>query len=72
MDESLIARIEHLETLYSEQEYTLQALNDTVSRQDREITSLTLAIERLMQQLKSLKSDVSGNVSPEHEKPPHY
>ena len=72
MDESLIARLEHLETLYSEQEYTLQALNDTVSRQDREITSLTLAIERLMQQLKSLKNDVSGNVSPEHEKPPHY
>ena len=73
MDESLIARIEHLEALYSEQDYTLQALNDTVARQDREITSLTLAIERLKQQLKLLKSDdVSGNISPEHEKPPHY
>ena len=72
MDQSLERRIEHLESLYSEQEYTLQALNDTVSLQDREITSLRLAIERLNDQLKSLKSDLSSNISPEHEKPPHY
>lgn len=72
MDQSLERRIEHLESLFAEQEYTLQALNDTVSRQDREITSLTLAIERLKQQIDSLKSDVSSDISPEHEKPPHY
>ena len=72
MDQSLERRIEHLESLYSEQEYTVQALNDTVSRQDREITSLTLAVKRLRDQLEALKSDHASDISPEHEKPPHY
>lgn len=72
MDPSLERRIEHLETLYSEHEHTVQSLNDTVSRQDREITSLTLTIESLKQQLETLSSDLSSNISPEHDKPPHY
>lgn len=72
MNHYLERRIDNLETLFSEHEYTVQALNDTVSRQDREITSLTLTIERLKEQLQTLKSDLPGNISPEHEKPPHY
>ena len=72
MEQSLERRIEYLEALYAEQEYTVQALNDTVSRQDREITRLTLGIKRLGEQLKKLNSDLPGNISPEHEKPPHY
>lgn len=72
MDQSLERRIEHLESLYTEQEHTVQTLNETVSRQDREITSLTLTIERLKEQLKSLRSDLSSNISPEHDQPPHY
>lgn len=72
MNQSLEHRIEHLETLYSEHDYTVQALNDTVSRQDREITSLTLAVERLKEQLKTLNSDLASDISPEHDKPPHY
>ncbi len=72
MDQSLERRIEHLETLYSEHDYTVQALNDTVSRQDREITSLTLTVERLKEQLNTLKGDLGSPISPEHEKPPHY
>jgi len=72
VDQSLQHRIEHLESLYAELEYTVQTLNDTVSRQDREITSLTLTIERLKEQLKTLQNDISSNISPEHDKPPHY
>ena len=72
MDKSLQQRIDHLESLYAEQEYTLQALNDTIARQDREITSLSLGLERLREQLKSMKQDLSSDISPEHEKPPHY
>ena len=72
MDKSLQQRIDHLESLYAEQEYTLQALNDTIARQDREITSLSLGLERLREQLKSMKQDLPGDISPEHEKPPHY
>lgn len=72
VNDSLQARLEHLETLYSEQEYTVQALNDTVAQQDREIARLTLSIERLKDQLVALKTDVSGDISSENEKPPHY
>ncbi len=72
MNESIQARLEHLETLYSEQEYTVQALNDTVAQQDREIVRLTLSIERLKDQLIALKTEDSSNISSDNEKPPHY
>lgn len=72
MNESLQARIEHLETLYSEQEYTVQALNDMVARQEREISSLTLNIETLKDQVKALKAEPAGDLGSEYEKPPHY
>jgi uncharacterized coiled-coil protein SlyX len=72
VNESLQARIEHLEALYSEQEYTVQALNDMVAQQDREISSLTLNVEMLKDQLNALKTELPGNISFENEKPPHY
>lgn len=72
MNESLQARIEHLETLYSEQEYTLQALNDMVAHQERKISSLILSIETLKHQFKALKAEPVGNLGSEDEKPPHY
>lgn len=72
MNESLQARIEHLEALYSEQEYTVQALNDMVAQQDREISSLTLNVEMLKDQLNALKTELPGDISSENEKPPHY
>ena len=72
MNDSILARLERLEALYSEQEYTVQALNDVVASQDREITNLTLGIERLKEQLKALRAETSSDISSEIEKPPHY
>ncbi len=72
MDDSLERRIEHLESIFAEQEYSLQTLNDTVARQDREISRLTLAIEGLKQQIEAMKRELSSDISPEHERPPHY
>lgn len=72
MNDSLLARLERLEALYSEQEYTVQALNDVVASQDREITNLTLGIERLKEQLRSLRAETSSDISSEVETPPHY
>lgn len=72
MNESLQSRLEHLEALFTQQEYTVQALNDMVARQDREITSLTLGLERLKEQLKSLRADTASDISSEIEQPPHY
>ncbi len=72
MNESLQARLEHLESLYSEQEYTVQALNDTVAQQDRDISNLTLSIEQLRDQIKALKTELPGDIGSDNEKPPHY
>jgi len=72
MNDSLQSRLERLEILYSEQDYTVQTLNNTITQQDREIASLTIAIERLRVQLQSLRSEVAGDIDPAFEQPPHY
>ena len=72
MKNALQSRLERLEVLYSEQDYTIQALNNTVSQRDREIATLTLAVEQLRLQIQSLRSEVAGDVDPGFEQPPHY
>lgn len=72
MTEKLKAQLDRLEILYTEQDYTIQALNDMVAQQEREISRLGTHIERLEVQLQSLKSDLPRDVDPGLEKPPHY
>ena len=72
MNDSLQARLEQLEALYSEQDYTIQTLNSTITQQDRAIASLTLAVEQLRMQLQSLRSEAAGDIDPGFEQPPHY
>lgn len=72
MTEKLQDQLDRLEILYSEQDYTIQALNNMVAKQDREISRLGAHIERLEVELRSLKSDLPGNAGPGFEKPPHY
>ncbi len=72
MSDSLQNRLDSLEILYSEQEYTIQSLNQTVTQQDREISRLNLRVERLGEQLRVLKDETGSEVSPETEIPPHY
>ena len=72
MTEELKAQLDRLEILYTEQDYTIQALNNMVAQQQQEISRLSSHIERLEAQLQSLKSDLPGDVDPAFEKPPHY
>ena len=72
MAESPEARLERLEALFAEQDYTLQQLNDVVAHQDREVSRLHLQVERLQQQLEGLKTELSSNIDPVVDKPPHY
>jgi uncharacterized coiled-coil protein SlyX len=72
MKNALQSRLERLEMLYSEQDYTIQTLNNTVCQRDREIATLTLAVEQLRLQIQSLRSEVAGDVDPGFEQPPHY
>jgi len=70
--ESLQTKLDRLEILYTEQDYTIQALNDMVAQQDQEISRLSLSIELLKDQLQVLKSEFAGDIGLEVEKPPHY
>lgn len=72
MTDGLHSRLEQLEVLYSEQDYTIQSLNDLVAQQDREISRLNLSLEQLRQQLLSLRTELTDNIDPGHEPPPHY
>ena len=72
MSDSLESKLTRLEILYAEQDYTIQTLNDVVSQQDQEISMLNLNIEKIKNQLQMLKSELSSNIDPIVEKPPHY
>ena len=72
MTDSLQPRLDRLETLYSEQDYIIQALNDTISQQHREITRLNLNFEQLRSQMQSLRSELSPDINSGSEQPPHY
>ena len=73
MNTEISKKITAIETLYTEQEYTIATLNEIVTRQDCEITNLRNDLQWLKQQLQSLKEQVpDGGSSETHELPPHY
>ncbi len=72
MSESLQAKLDRLEILYAEQEYTIQALNDMVSQQSQDISRLNAGIEQLKGQLQVMRSELSSDTGSGYEKPPHY
>ena len=72
MSDNLKSRLERLEVLYSEQDYTIQSLNTMIAQQDREITQLNLNIEQLRIRLQTLTSDLPDHIDPTYEQPPHY
>lgn len=72
MSENLESKLDRLEMLFSEQDYTIQALNDMVAQQDQEISQLNLGLEMLKDQLQALRTELSSDIDPVIEKPPHY
>ncbi len=71
MEIDIGTQITRLEMLYSEQEYTIQALNQITTRQDHEITQLRSDLQLLKQQYTDLKTDLPQPLGGD-EKPPHY
>lgn len=71
MEKDISTQITRLEMLYSEQEYTIQALNQITTRQDHEITQLRSDLQLLKQQYLDLKTDLPQPLG-DDEKPPHY
>jgi uncharacterized coiled-coil protein SlyX len=70
MEDDISTRLNRLEELYTEQEYTIQALNQITTRQAREIDQLRSRLELINQQYRELKTDLPLSTS--DEKPPHY
>ena len=66
------SRLNKLEVLYAEQDHTVQALNEVVSGQEREIAQLKQRLDRLEQLLRTIKSDLSDDIDPTNQAPPHY
>lgn len=64
-------RLIDIETKVLYQENTIEQLNQVVCRQQDQIEQLEKKIERLTKNFKSIL-DMSEDVRPGHEKPPHY
>jgi uncharacterized coiled-coil protein SlyX len=69
---NLEEKLTRLEVLYSEQEHTVQVLNEVVANQNQEIGQLNSSIEQIKQQLQMLKVELAGDISSDVEIPPHY
>ena len=72
VSKSLQTRLDRLEALYSEQDHTLQTLNDLVARQSQEIFRLYSQLEQIKVQLQSLKTESASEIDSGFEIPPHY
>ncbi len=72
MSKSLQSRLDRLELLYSEQDHTVQALNDMVAQQSQEISRLHAQLEQVKVQLQSLKTVSASEIDSGFEIPPHY
>lgn len=60
-----------IETKLLHQEYTLAALNDVVTGQQQQITTLEQRVQALLQRVRELSSSPPSD-SGGDEKPPHY
>ena len=72
MSNSLQTRLDKLEVLYSEQDHTIQTLNDLVAQQNQDITRLQSQLEHIKDQLQSLKTEPASEIDSGFEVPPHY
>lgn len=73
MNTPLEARLEDLESRLAFQDDVIETLNETVTRQDRELVRLELRLAALADKLRDLaESSAMPAESPGHEIPPHY
>ncbi len=74
MNEEALRRLENIEILFSEQEYTIQALDEIVTRHAHKIDQLEEKIIRYKAQITELQE--AQNLETLHtisdERPPHY
>ena len=68
----LSARLDELESRMTFQDDLISALNDIVTRQDREMAILTVQVRGLVTRLSEMADTAAPGTSGEYENPPHY
>jgi SlyX protein len=66
---ALIARVDMLETRLAYQDDTVEALNQTITAQWKQIDMLTRQVAQLAERLQEAEANAPG---PVNERPPHY
>jgi len=74
MKDDVIKRLDNIEILFSEQEYTIQTLNEIVTRHANKIDQLHVMVNQYKEQVKALQeaqnNDTTNTIV--DERPPHY
>jgi SlyX protein len=65
-------QLEDLQIRWAHQELAIEALNETVARQDQQIVELRQELARLKQMLLELKPSPLGGDAADEPPPPHY
>lgn len=71
VQDSLVKRVEELESQLAFQDEMIESLNAVVARQDGEILELKRQFSLLSERLKEI-GDASPGAAPQDETPPHY
>jgi len=74
MNNEAVKRLENIEILFSEQEYTIQTLNEIVTRHANKIDLLEVQITLYKEQISALQEAQNNepNAGIIDERPPHY
>lgn len=73
MDSGIESRLDELESRLAFQDDLIESLNETITRQDREMARLELRVQTLGEKLNDLaESSVVPGDLPGNEVPPHY
>jgi SlyX protein len=73
MDPVIESRLDELESRLAFQDDLIESLNETITRQDRELGRLELRVKSLADKLNDFSESAEmPGASPGHEVPPHY
>ncbi len=71
-DDDFASRLDELESRLAFQDDLIESLNQVITRQDREITTMASQIKDLFTRISEQAETATPGTSAEHEIPPHY
>jgi SlyX protein len=71
-DHDFASRLDELESRLAFQDDLIESLNQVISRQDREITTMAGQLKDLFTRISEQAETAASGTAAEHEIPPHY